>query len=51
MAATDACGNTGTQTQTITFTRDTQVPVITLNPATQYYVIQQQQILQMHLEQ
>jgi gliding motility-associated-like protein len=30
---TDACGNTGTATQTITFTRDTQVPVITLTPA------------------
>ncbi|MCS3802310.1 hypothetical protein GGD38_007721 [Chitinophagaceae bacterium OAS944] len=31
---TDACGNTGTQTQTITFTRDTEAPVITVTPST-----------------
>ncbi|MBL0337514.1 MAG: hypothetical protein IPP73_20010 [Chitinophagaceae bacterium] len=30
---TDACGNIGTTTQTITFTRDTQVPVITVTPS------------------
>src|SRR5439155_3221083 len=32
--ATDACGNTGTQTQTITFTRDTEAPVIKIGRAT-----------------
>jgi len=31
--ATDACGNSGTQTQTITFTRDTEAPVINCSPA------------------
>ncbi|MBL0337507.1 MAG: immunoglobulin domain-containing protein [Chitinophagaceae bacterium] len=31
---TDGCGNIGTNTQTITFTRDTQVPVITVTPST-----------------
>ncbi|MBL0337512.1 MAG: hypothetical protein IPP73_20000 [Chitinophagaceae bacterium] len=31
---TDACGNIGTTTQTITFTRDTQAPVITVTPST-----------------
>ena len=30
---TDACGNTGTATQTVTYTRDTQAPVITLASA------------------
>jgi hypothetical protein len=30
---TDAAGNTGTASQTVTFTRDTQVPVIALSPA------------------
>jgi hypothetical protein len=30
-AATDDCGNTATATQTITFTRDTDKPVITLD--------------------
>jgi tRNA A37 threonylcarbamoyladenosine dehydratase len=30
---TDACGNTGTASQTVTYTRDTQLPVITLTPA------------------
>src|SRR5438477_9784976 len=30
---TDACNNTGTETQTITFTRDNTAPVITLTPA------------------
>src|SRR6185369_2958082 len=32
--AVDACGNTGSQTQTITFTRDTQAPVISVTTAT-----------------
>src|SRR5688500_19962685 len=31
---TDACGNVGTQTQTITFTRDTEKPVITVTAST-----------------
>jgi hypothetical protein len=31
---TDGCGNTQTATQTVTFTRDTEVPVISLAPAT-----------------
>jgi hypothetical protein len=31
---TDACNNTGTQTQTVTFTRDLVLPVITVTPAT-----------------
>ena len=31
---TDACNNTGTASQTVTFTRDNQAPVITLAPAT-----------------
>src|SRR5438309_2248994 len=30
---TDGCGNTGTASQTVTFTRDTQNPVITLAAA------------------
>jgi hypothetical protein len=29
-SAVDACGNTGTQTQTITYSRDTQAPTFTL---------------------
>src|SRR6185436_7630328 len=32
--AVDGCGNTGSQTQTITFTRDTEAPVITVTAAT-----------------
>src|SRR6185369_14020513 len=32
--AVDACGNTGTQTQTITFTRDVVAPVITVTTST-----------------
>jgi hypothetical protein len=31
---TDACGNIGTASQTVTFTRDIQAPVITLGSAT-----------------
>src|SRR5206468_12262475 len=30
---TDACGNTGTASQTVTYTRDTDAPVITLAAA------------------
>ncbi len=30
---TDSCGNVGTNSQTLTFTRDTENPVITLTPA------------------
>jgi hypothetical protein len=30
---TDACGNTGTATQTLTYTRDTELPIIALTPA------------------
>src|SRR5205814_502606 len=30
---TDACGNTGTNSQTVSYTRDTQNPVITLGAA------------------
>src|SRR6185436_7141814 len=33
-SATDACNNTGTATQTITYTRDTQAPVITVTAST-----------------